>query len=430
MTDAESNPESGDLQDDALRRALLHAPDHAAVPGWRLRKAILQKAHEAVAVADGALLGREEKRPWWRAGGWGGGGARMPWNAAFATLLVATLVTVLWQREPVPGPRSDSEKQAAAPAAALAPPPSPKASASGAAAGRSAPAPTAVPSPASPAASQAVPSLLPELQSTEPPAPPLAADDAAPANNIALFGPDLSDAAKQGAPKAASPPAATLPRQLPAPARSAAPSADSALRPALPASRAERARKEEEGALMPRFAAPAAPVPAPPPPPPGAAASLARSAPPAAATVRTETTEPPTFEALSQWTRITIAQRGGASRSLTRADAGALDALMGSAAISAVGAQPLAGAPEWRVTLERGKDVLAVLELGRNQVRWREGRSPPATGAPSAPALDALRGALREAVQPPPAPAQAEPARPEPAPPAQEAPPAEPPRTP
>ncbi|VTU37396.1 hypothetical protein [Variovorax sp. PBL-E5] len=403
MTDAAPTPEEdGPLQDDALRRALLHAPDHAAVPDWRLRKTILQKAHEAVAVSDAVLLEREEKRPWWRAGGWtGGSGSRMPWNAAFATVLLATLVTVLWQRESVPDARPDSERQvAAAPPRTVAPSPAVPASAS--------------PAPATSAASQAIPagppSLLPELEPVSPPPPLPPSPDASDAtNNIALFGPDLSGMAKQSRAKAASPTP-----NAPAP------------------SRAERARKDQEASMLPRFAGapPAAPAAAPAAglvAPGGSAAGAARAAPPSA---RTDATEPPTFEALSQWTRITIAQRGGATRSLTRAEAGSLDALMGSAAISAAGAQPLAGAPEWRITLERGKDVLAVFELGRNQVRWREGRSPPATGAPSAPALDALRSALGEAVQPPPDASRPEAAKPEPAPPPQDPPPTAPPRAP
>jgi hypothetical protein len=116
--------------------------------------------------------------------------------------------------------------------------------------------------------------------------------------------------------------------------------------------------------------------------------------------VRTEATEPPTFAALSRWDRITIAQRGGASRSLSRAEALDLNALLGSAAITAVSGQPLAAAPEWRVSLERNGEVLAVFEVARGQVRWREGRALPATGTPSAPALAALNEALRGAVQP------------------------------
>jgi hypothetical protein len=133
-------------------------------------------------------------------------------------------------------------------------------------------------------------------------------------------------------------------------------------------------------------------------PPAGLAAPGGAPPPPSK---RTDATEPPTFAALSQWNRITITQRDGQSRSLPRAEARDLNALLGSAAISAVGAQPLAGSPEWRITLERNGEVLAVFEVARSQVRWREGGAPSATGAPSAPALAALREALRDAVQSP-----------------------------
>ena len=110
-------------------------------------------------------------------------------------------------------------------------------------------------------------------------------------------------------------------------------------------------------------------------------------------TVRTEETEPPSFDALASWSRITISRRGGESRSLSRPEARELNALLGSAALSAVGPRPLAGTPEWRVTLERGVDSLAVFEISGAQVRWREGRAPPATGVPSPAALAALRQA-------------------------------------
>ncbi|WP_218668912.1 hypothetical protein [Variovorax sp. KK3] len=99
---------------------------------------------------------------------------------------------------------------------------------------------------------------------------------------------------------------------------------------------------------------------------------------------------------------MTIAPRGSASRSLSRGEAAEINALLGSAALSAVNPQPLTGAAEWRVTLERANgEVLAVFELGRSQVRWREGQKPPTTGAPSAGSLAALRGALQHAMEPP-----------------------------
>ena len=115
--------------------------------------------------------------------------------------------------------------------------------------------------------------------------------------------------------------------------------------------------------------------------------------------MRTDATDPPTFAALSQWRRVTILRTDGASRNQSREEFSELAPLLGSAALSAVGAQPLPDAVEWRVVLERANgDRLASLDIAGNWVRWREGRAPPGTGAPSAGALSALREALREAL--------------------------------
>jgi hypothetical protein len=361
-----------DLQDDALRRALAHAPDHTATPHWRLRKAILERAHDAVAPFPAARMQEPETRPWWQRLVGLGGGSRMPWNAAFATVLVATLVTVLWQREPVPGARPDGEARVAAPAPAVSAPQAPT---------EPAPSPESAPVP-----------------SSAPPVPMLEAPEAA-AVPPALARPQADEAESRKKETRQAPATQSAPLVPAAPVVPAEPSADAAAGPAPRDSLAARARREEEAAAKQGFA-PSASPPATPAAP-GDAAGAARAARPASPNVRTEATEPPTFAALSQWNRITIAQRGGASRSLSRAEALDLNALLGSAAITAVGGQPLASTPEWRISLERNNEVLAVFEVARSQVRWREGRAPPATGAPSAPALAALNEALRNAVQAP-----------------------------
>jgi len=121
----------------------------------------------------------------------------------------------------------------------------------------------------------------------------------------------------------------------------------------------------------------------------------------ASSSVRSDETEPPTFEALGKWNRITISKRGGETRSLERSDAREVSALMTSAALSAVGPQPFKGPPEYRVTLARGAEVLAVFEVSGPQVRWQEGKTPAATGRPSGGSISALREALGHAVQEP-----------------------------
>ncbi|OUL99703.1 hypothetical protein A8M77_24740 [Variovorax sp. JS1663] len=427
----ESDDGMDDLRDERLRRALAHAPDHAAAPDWRTRKAILDQAREAVAPSL-AVVPMEPARSWWQrllGLGGSGGGARMPWNAAFATVLVGVLVTVLWQREPVPGARPDGEPPAAATAArpaespaappaapAAAPPPAPV----------QAPTPAPVPAPSQPMSERALPSSqdIPGTPLPPPePAPPAAAKAARPARPperpnaapaeparrqaeeaalAASAGDSAKEARKRETPaiQPAPPPAmaaAPAPVTPPSGAAGAAASRDASL---------EGLRREaERSASSQRFAAPSGPTPgaaraANEPPRPAAAAAAAAAAPPAPRAA--ESSELPSFAALSQWNRMTITPRGGAGRSLSRREAMELNALLGSAALSAVGPQPLAGTAEWRVTLERGNgEVLATFELGRNQVRWREGQKPATTGAPSAASLAALRDALQHAVEPP-----------------------------
>jgi hypothetical protein len=350
---------TGDLRDEALRRALLHAPDHTVTPNWRRRKAILDHAHEAV-MPLAAPEAPESTRPWWqRLLGIGGG--RMPWNAAFATVLVGVLVAVLWQREPTPGARPDGEAPVRAPAQ--------RSESRAAPASRPPAAPAPTPAFPPPSSERALPSSQ-DIPGGPIPAPEAAAEPA-PTSPRAQDTPPARTAER---PAVAQPPSDLARRQ-----------ADEAALSASAGATAKESRKKEAGAP------PSAPVP-----PPAAAAPAGPTAPPAPP-------PPPSFSALSQWSRLTITQRSGASHTLSRSEAQELSALLGSAAISAVGAQPLAGAPDWRVTLERSNgDVLATFELGRSQVRWREGRAAVTTGTPSPASVAALREALQRAVEQPP----------------------------
>ncbi|RZL86106.1 MAG: hypothetical protein EOP82_31160 [Variovorax sp.] len=363
-----------ELRDDVLRRALNHAPDMTAAPDWRLRKAILERAHDAVAPPDAAVSDIGDRPSWWQRLL---GGGVMPWSAALATVLVATLVTMVWQREPVPGAGRESDE--AYVAVAPRPPAQPPA------------APAPPPAPESP-----IPSLLPGLASPPPPLPEAPAEPPAETSES-----PQARAAQRAAERAERAQAAKDARAKAAESAAApAPLVDAVPRPAPPDAFAARGRSETEA-----------------PAPGGSVAAIRPPGRPAASDAGAGATDraPPTFAALAQWNRITIARPGGESRSLPRSEAPELSALLGSAALAAVGAQPLAGSPEWSLMLERNGQVLAVLEVTGRQVRWREGGTPPATGAPSAPALAALREALRATMKPPEQAAQPQ-TRPEPQP--------------
>ena len=84
-----------DFRDPRLHEALKAAPDDALRPAPQTRDAILAQAHAAVAAPPFYVRG-------WRQAMALLGGSGRPWNAAFATLLVAGFVTVLWQGREVP----------------------------------------------------------------------------------------------------------------------------------------------------------------------------------------------------------------------------------------------------------------------------------------------------------------------------------------
>jgi len=372
-----SKEQRDDLHDAHLWRALEHAPDHTVAPDWRLRKAVLKRAHDAIGALDPEEAEAELELA--AHSGWQGifvrrgKRSRMPWNAALVAVLVAVAVAVFSRREPVPiphpeRPESEARVAAAAPQAEETRAPSPSEGASVERPVDSAPSPTpqAVAEVSEPsAAPPPEPARLPEV----PPPPTVKTQKAQEA------------VAPQTPPK----PEGMRPNPLP----SSAPvltQSNAVARLVVPDSPAARSRKEEDASA----ASPSANVARPP--------AQATATPPSSS-VRTEATDPPTFAALSQWSRITISRRGGQSRSFPREEARDLNGLLGSAALSAVGPQALKAAPEWHVTLERNGEVLAVFEIAASQVRWREGKTPAATGVPSAPALSALREALTNAVQ-------------------------------
>ena len=404
------------LHDDALRKALAQAPDRGTLPDWRVRQAILDHAHDAISASEELLTASRERAPWWRLAWWrdkvGLSGAT-PWNAALASLMVAVLVTLIWQREPVPGARPDDETaltSAPAPAAAPEAAPTFKEEAAKAAAKETAKETSAKKDASKGAGSKetgakdaaAKEAAAKEVAAKE--ARETAAREAAAKEMAAREAAAKEAAAKKAdssrpvpAAPAASQPRESKPESAPAVAAMRTPAPQEAIAGADSAARASA----PSFAAAPPPPARTAPSTAPPPSTADASAERRKSAPAAAAAPSTRSDVVPMsdFSSLSRWTELRVANVNGDVRVVPRAEAGDLGLLMSSAAIMAVGATPLRSLPEWRVSLERRGQVLAVLEVARNDVRWTEGALPPAAGTPPPEALEALRGALRQAIR-------------------------------
>ena len=380
-----------ELRDARLQRALRDAPDAHMAPSSSTRAAILARAHEAVTPTRAA--------PWWKRLGWGAGSQRMPWNAAFATIVVASLVTVMWHDRDIPDARTEgglADKQAPA---AVAPP---------VARGpvHQAPAVTAQPQPAPPEAARA-----PAPKTAEVPAP-------------------RKDAARKAEPVAP----AVAPAPAPAPAPAAAPPPISIPAPAAPAQappppvvaeapaaaadaqrerRAEVAtgalRDESRGALA-KSASPdarqagtseraAAGLARPAAPAPQANAPAAAMAPPAqsgasglAAGLNLQVSAPP-----GTWTDVVLSGAGRTVQ-LPAAQASRLIELARQTALDARSTEPLREPVTHRIELRRQGQVEGLLELAGRQVRWtqlRGGENRVTTGEPDAARLDALREEFR-----------------------------------
>lgn len=316
--------DTGDqLRDARLVRALEHAPDvqEAVQPAAALRESILRAAHDAVTAAPTGPM----PAPWWsRWTEWLRGSTsaeRTPWNAAFATVLLAGFITLLWRNEPIPpaqmdGPAPTVQQDAAAP-----PPP---------------------------AAAPPVPAELPaqnmerEAKKAAPPAVRRTAP-VAPAQDSAAGGapPMAHESAVAAAPAMPVPPPPAAPAAAPARAQAPVPvapgeaTADSAA-PAAAAKQQDRARAPAALSVAPRVPAATSALPA-------------------------------------DWTHLRRADAVTAHEGVPRAEAGDLPRLLealktGGEAETSPG-DGLSTVTAVRVALLRGGSVLGVLELSGS--RWR-----------------------------------------------------------
>lgn len=354
-----------DLRDARLRRALESAPDAHMQPDARTRAAILSAARGAGSAAAGPL-------PWWR-GLWAATGQRGPWNAAFASVLVAGLVTLLWYDREVPDARPDTATVASArpsaPTEASARPsaPLPAPAAEGAPQARPAPAPADAPAPvrreskaqAQPPRTAAAPSPSPIARAPE-------ADSAG--SNRAADAVMAEQAARQSQARERQ----DLAKAAPPPALADASPSFSAAAPAAPPAAVAQAAPPAAAPMARSAPAPGAPVA------PAAPASRApdpevglSAGPPAAARPREEAAP---VRLVLQGREVDVP--AGRARRLVE--------LAQAAARSAQGSEPLAAPVTLRLELRQGATA-GVLEVAGPQVRWNG-----LTGRPEAALLQAL----------------------------------------
>ena len=350
-----------DLRDARLQKALASAPDAQLRPDARTRQAIRARARDAIAPAAAPT--------WWQKFRSGPGAPQRPWSAVFATLAVATLVTVLWHEREIPGARPESaQSDQPAPAA----PAQPAASVSHEAPATAAPAPArTAPPPAPRQARKAAPAVsqsgtfLGRSQPAADAARERNVDSAAGAlrdqdtRALAKSTPQRADAAGQAetasTASAAPPPQPSSP--IPAPAAAAA-------------------------------AAPAAPA-APDAAPSAAPAAAARAAAPAGLASQSQPSPSPVDGA----TQLRVAS-GARSVEAPLEHPSRLADLMSRVARDARSPEPLEAPVDLRVELRRQGELAGVMELAGSQARWtswRAGESHSATTRPDVALLQALR---------------------------------------
>lgn len=322
-----------DLRDARLRRALESAPDADQRPDQRTRRAVLDAARQAVGPAPRAA--------WWAKLWQGMGDRNMPWNAALATVVIATLVTVLWYDREVPQARPDAASTSE-PAPAAAPPVvSSSAPPAAAPAPRPAPAPARKPQTATKPQSQPAPAPAEQTESPRERRAEVAVD--------AMLDQGTRELAKSGPST-----------QSPEPAKQADVAA--AARAPAPA------------------AAPAAPAPA-----------LSRAAP---AGLASQAEAPVT----GNWTHLRIAAQGRRVE-LARAEAPRLAQLLDGVAREARDRETLQATVVARFELTDAGNPAGVIELAGPQVRWTPAGGRSLTGRPDEARLQALREEIIRAMQ-------------------------------
>lgn len=323
-----------DWRDARLKKALDFAPDRLQAPAKSLGDAIKNEASRALQTPTAKPSpGRWTRiRAWWLPSG------QMPWNAALASLLLASLVTLVWRDEDTPG------------AGPHAPPTPPVATAPNAT-------PPAVPVPPQQAARPRA-NVAPEAQRDLPPEPP--ATPVARARSALPADATLADAVPRiQAPAPAAPPGPSVVSPAPAEAMAAA-QQPPALR-AAPAAKAAQsmARAESAGAPVgPKAVAEA-------------------------------------------WTVLRVTS-AGAVREVLRPSSPDWVAVVRRLLAVAVTPAPLEGEPTLQMALLQGEATLGWLALSGTWVRWAPAGEASRTGQADAALLRDLQALLSGAPATPP----------------------------
>jgi hypothetical protein len=342
-----TTPRDEPARDAWLSEALLHAPDAKAAPSAELSEAILREARNAVKVPRTAAE-PAHINPLLQLWSWL---ARPPVAAGFATLMVATVVGVMWWDKPLDVSRPQAEAPAAAatgtfeqaPAAATPPPPAQDESKA--------------------------------VSRTQPAAPTAKRERAAAGRSPSAATGELRDSASNAAP----PIAAAVPEPAPVPAATA----DSVAKAGAAAQAREEPAERRSNAPAQSLAK-AAPPAAAPAPAPAAALSLRRQDP---------DTRTPTIDQPERWAW----QRGAGMQAMTPALQRWLAQLDGVARWHpASGAAPTAAAVNV-IQLWRDGMLRATIALTDDTVWLTPSEGAPVMAQLSPAAAASLKAALIDA---------------------------------
>lgn len=378
-----------EMRDARFDKALAHAPDAHMAPDAKTRAAILAMASQRLAPSVPAPA-----VPWWkRLTGGGAGSGRMPWNAALATVLLASLVTVIWRHEEIPGAKTSDQQIPTSPPS----PASPRAEREAEAPSSSSPAPAAKPMP---------PQRPPAREPTPPPeamaverrdasrersdamASKAQSQRAATMNKSAPVMPEQAEKTEQakkggGAADSTSPEPADAPPQPAAPA----PGVTQVAPAFAPLPRmADRAARLQESARSPAAASTGALSG------PAASGALSGAAAPSLAQPVLD------VAALDEWTQVRISV-DGRSTLIARAQAGGLPAQVRALAFAATRPGGDAAVSAEAVSLELLRDGVPVgrLLVGESGARWQQLRAGFARNFAGVVDVDTARELMAEA---------------------------------